>query len=134
MGGRGNKFGGQNGASNAALEKSIERANMPIDERKAGASYRNIQPHERYLIKTNLRFDDETAELFRTQRGVISHELQMRAEGQKGKLYVTMAPDGRGGIDYTIKHSNKILLRTKNKNRAANKIAQFIIDGRKKKK
>ena len=120
MGGRGasSSSRGSGGGYTKALAKSMK----DIDEKKAGATYRNLSESLKRSINVNLMPSKE----FRdgVSNGVsLSDEWRTSVKGFGARKVITEAKNGK--IEYTVKNRNKILLKTNDKNRVANQIAQF---------
>lgn len=111
------------GGGNNTLEKAISKTQQPINEEKAGKAYQNLPKAFKDSIKRNLQLNDEEIRLLRDGEK-ITPEWQTGIRGAREKIKVFTNIDN-GKVSYTIKQRNKILLKTDNKNRVANNVAQF---------
>lgn len=108
------------------LDRSIISAKSPIDESKAGASYRKLPDAFKRSIERNLVPSDDFIGYARSGSVSLTDEWTTSVRGMKGKQKViTAIKDGK--VHYTVKSRNKVLLQTNDKNRVANKIAEFYL-------
>lgn len=122
--------GGARG-SGSALDKAIQRANAPIIETKAGASFQNLPQSLKDTISRNMQITQFMQDDLKNDHRYQSQDewnVQMHGDKEKRKLITTY---NNGMFEYTLKKGNKILLKTNNKNQAANKVAEFLQSRRK---
>lgn len=97
----------------------------PIDETKAGANYRKLAPALKKNIERFLQPSREVVKLWENgniYNAVDEWTAALRNTKDKRKIIMQFV---RGKVQYTIKSGNKILLRTTDRNHAANKIAEY---------
>ena len=118
MGGRGmsSKAGG-------GIKSQLEKAQRPIDATKTGENYRKLPTTFQRNIEKNLQ-PSEAFKDYATSKNPVEDEWTVGLKGIKRKRKViTSIKDGK--INYTVKEKNKILLKTTDKNKVANKVAQY---------
>ena len=117
--GRGSSKAGSAGGITAQLEK----AQQSIDAAKTGENYRKLPSTFQRNIEKNLQPSEVFKELA-TSKNPAEDEWTVGLKGIKRKQKViTSIKDGK--INYTVKEKNKILLKTTDKNKVANKVAQY---------
>ena len=118
--GRGSSKAGNAGGG---ITGQLEIAQRPIDASRTGENYRKLPATFQRNIEKNLQPSDVFKELA-TSKNPAEDEWTVGLKGIKRKQKViTSIKDGK--INYTVKEKNKILLKTTDKNKVANKVAQY---------
>ena len=110
-------------AGQSPLERSLEAYAAPIDPAKTGASFRALSARLRYGIEANLRPDATFLEYARAGRK-LQREWSTRSQVSGRKIRILSEVED-GVVTHTVKEKNKVLLKTTDKNRVANKVAEF---------
>lgn len=96
-----------------------------IDGMKAGANFRKLPQAFKNNIEKQLKPSQTVINLWRNgNKNNATDEWEIGIRGVKEKQKAVMSLE-KGKVTYTIKRRNKILLRTTNRNQAANKIAEY---------
>lgn len=121
MGGRGSSSGK---AAVSTTESLISKANSEI--KTSGASWAKLSLSLRRSIEQNMQLSKPMADAIRNGEKMADEwTTGFRGTKQKRKV-ITEVADGK--IQYTLKDRNKIIMRTNDKGRVANKIAEFYIE------
>ena len=127
MGGRGASSGIAGGGR--GYSKALELAAKDIDETKAGASFRKLSSSLKHNIEVNLMPSKTLKDALQKGNTNIEDTWRTSIKGVGARQVISKGANGK--IEYTVKNRNKILLKTTNKNKAANKIAEFYLDAQK---
>lgn len=127
MGGRGASSGkvGDGGG----YSKALELAAKDIDETKTGASFRKLSSSLKRNINVNLTPSKVLKDALQKGNTNIEDTWRTSIKGVGARQVISKGVNGK--IEYTVKNRNKILLKTTDKNKAANKIAEFYLDAKK---
>ena len=96
-----------------------------IDGMKAGANFRKLPQAFKNNIEEQLKPSQTVINLWKSgNKNNATDEWTVGIRGVKEKQKAVMSFE-KGKVTYTIKRRNKILLKTTNRNQAANKIAEY---------
>ena len=127
-------FGGR-GASSEKVKgrgeygKALELAAKGIDETKTGASFRKLSSSLKRNIDVNLTPSKALKDALQKGNTNLEDTWKTSVKGVGARQVISKGVNGK--IEYTVKNRNKILLKTTDKNKAANKIAEFYLDAQK---
>ena len=127
MGGRGASSGKAKGGG--GYSKALELAAKDIDETKTGASFRKLSSSLKRNIEINLMPSKTLKDALQKGNTNIDDTWRTSIKGVGARQVISKGVNGK--IEYTVKNRNKILLKTTDKNKAANKIAEFYLDAQK---
>ena len=127
MGGRGASSGKAKGG--VGYSKALELAAKDIDETKTGASFRKLPSSLKRNIEVNLMPSKTLKDALQKGNTNIDDTWRTSIKGVGARQVISKGVNGK--IEYTVKNRNKILLKTTDKNKAANKIAEFYLDAQK---
>ena len=127
MGGRGASSGKAKGVG--GYSKALELAAKDIDETKTGASFRKLSSSLKRNIEVNLMPSKTLKDALQKGNTNIDDTWRTSIKGFGARQVISKGVNGK--IEYTVKNRNKILLKTTDKNKAANKIAEFYLDAQK---
>ena len=127
MGGRGASSGKAKGG--VGYSKALELAAKDIDETKTGASFRKLSSSLKRNIEVNLMPSKTLKYALQKGNTNIDDTWRTSIKGVGARQVILKGVNGK--IEYTVKNRNKILLKTTDKNKAANKIAEFYLDAQK---
>ena len=127
MGGRGASSGKARGGG--GYSKSLELAAKDIDETKTGASFRKLSSSLKRNIEVNLIPSKTLKDALQKGNTNIEDTWRTSIKGVGARQVISKGVNGK--IEYTVKNRNKILLKTTDKNKTANKIAEFYLEAQK---
>ena len=127
MGGRGASSG--KAKVGGGYSKALELAAKDIDETKTGASFRKLSSSLKRNIEVNLMPSKTLKDALQKGNTNIDDTWRTSIKGVGARQVISKGVNGK--IEYTVKNRNKILLKTTDKNKAANKIAEFYLDAQK---
>ena len=127
MGGRGASSG--IAGAERGYSKALELATKDIDETKTGASFRKLSSSLKRNIEVNLMPSKTLKDALQKGNTNIDDTWRTSIKGVGARQVISKGVNGK--IEYTVKNRNKILLKTTDKNKAANKIAEFYLDAQK---
>ena len=105
--------------------KALELATKDIDETKTGASFRKLSSSLKRHININLIPSKALKDALQKGNTNIEDIWMTSITGVGVRRVISKGVNGK--IEYTVKNRNKILLKTTDKNKAANKIAEFYL-------
>ena len=105
--------------------KALESATKDIDETKTGACFRNLPYNLKQAINVNLVPSKAFRDALQAGKTNIEDTWRTSIKGFGARQVISRGVNGK--IEYTVKNRNKILLKTTDKNKAANKIAEFYL-------
>ena len=127
FGGRGASSGKVKGGG--GYSKALESATKDVDETKTGASFRKLSSSLKRNIEVNLMPSKTLKDALQKGNTNIDDTWRTSIKGVGARQVILKGVNGK--IEYTVKNRNKILLKTTDKNKAANKIAEFYLDAQK---
>ena len=107
----------------SGIEKQLQIANTPVDPSKTGANYEKLPA----VFKRNIDKNLIPSEVFTDYANASKPAEDIWTVGLKGvkrkqKVFTNIT---NGKLTYTVKEGNKTLLKTGDKNKVANKVAEF---------
>lgn len=127
MGGRG--AGSSIVKGGGGYSKALELAAKGIDETKTGASFRKLSPSLKHNIDVNLTPSKVFKDALQKGNTNIGDTWKTSVKGVGTRQVISKGVNGK--IEYVVKNRNKILLKTTDKNKTANKIAEFYLEAQK---
>ena len=109
--------------------KALELAAKDIDETKTGASFRKLSSSLKRNIEVNLIPSKTLKDALQKGNTNLEDTWRTSIKGVGARQVISKGVNGK--IEYTVKNRNKILLKTTDKNKTANKIAEFYLEAQK---